>query len=167
MWRILVALVGGVSAQAHADFLVAREAAVVDAGRRTATFKVSFNAPPDFASVDGYGRQADEFQYYIYNEPPLVTPNQAEADPDVVIRGGEIARGGKLLVRAGEEGSGEPGAGGWGPALGAVPFKLTGTDIEFTVSWDMLRETDGKFGYVLLLVEEGEASDERSGVAGP
>src|SRR3712207_8255199 len=42
----------------------------------------------------------------------------------------------------------------------------SGTDIEFTVPWDMLRETDGKFGYVLLLVEEGEASDERSGVAG-
>ena len=143
-------------------FLLVEETISNDAARRVTSFELIFNQAPDFFTVDEFGRQRHAFQYYIDTKaaPPPV-PELPSPGLDLVIRGGEIARTGELVLRLAGGGDGEQG---WGRVLAQVPFVLHGNGLGFTVPWSALGETDGRFSYGLLLLDQGAATDHRSGM---
>ena len=143
-------------------FVLIDEKIISDIDNRSTIFEMKFSQVPDFLSVDEFGRQSNSFQYYISNmvgRSPV--PEVPGAGLDIVIRGGEIARTGRIVVRLAEGGEGEQG---WGAVVAQVPFVQHGEEVAFTIPWTMLRETDGQFSYSLLLLEYGAASDHRSGI---
>ncbi len=87
-------------------------------------FSVTFNQPPDLFTVDAYGRQADDFQYYT---------------PDSVIRGPEIyiTRNTIRIRSYGPPDLGDPASGGWGPIIATVPFSLSSDTVTFSVPYDL------------------------------
>ena len=80
----------------------------------------------------------------------------------VIVRGAEVRFDNDIPIRDSLNPSGEefPNAEGWGEMLGAVDYELDGETISFTTSWDLLRETDGVFGYRLFAFERGELTSE-------
>lgn len=153
---------------ARADFLLCNHKITNDYSEMTTEFELSFNGTPDFLSVDEFGRQANEFQYYISNDQhQSQVPEVPGSGLDVLIRGGEIARTGMLVVRLANGENGGPDSGGWGREVGRVPFVLNGKKLKFTVPWAVLGETDGHFSYGLLLLEHGASSDHRAGIMPP
>jgi len=121
---------------------------------------------PDFWTVDSFGRQADEFQFYIaydYNEP---NPGQTPV-VDRLIRGGEIYLGNGIPIREGDKDgeSLDPTSGGWGNVVGFVPFSLTSESdgsalLLFDVPYDLIGDTDHRFALALLTAEYGAATRE-------
>src|SRR6056297_1709877 len=52
-------------------------------------FKLTYDVAPDYLTVDGFGRQKDEFQFYIDVDGIDPTPFSAST-AETIVRGGEI-----------------------------------------------------------------------------
>src|SRR5206468_4328980 len=70
-------------------------AAVYDPLAQAVTFSITFNRPPDFYTLDGVGRQADSFQFYLFtrSEPGI------NRQGNTIVRGEEIHIGGDVRFR--------------------------------------------------------------------
>ena len=125
-------------------------------------FSITFSEFPDFFTIDSFGRQADEFQYYFDSDSEITGPFLDQDLADRIIRGGEIHVEGDLRIREGLGGASDPdpNSGGWGSIVGSVNYSLNDRELSFTVPWDVLGEDDGEFTYALLLVEFGGSTDE-------
>ena len=132
------------------------------ANLRETRFELIFDVPPDFNSLDEAGRQSDEFQYYLDRNGVLPVVEQADS-LDILVRGGEIARTGAVIVQTGLSRRRCRRSGRVGAEIGMVPFELTGTTLRFVIPWAMLEEDDGLFSYALMLTRYGAMSDFRSG----
>jgi len=140
--------------------IVAADAVVDDVNQRT-TFRVTFTQPPDFFGANDLGQPNSAFQFF-YDAEPTDDEVDFSGDDVVIIRGVEIRIDNDIPVRDSLNPSGEefPNAEGWGETRGAVDYELDGATISFTTSWELLKESDGVFGYRLFALERGELTDE-------
>jgi hypothetical protein len=162
-----LALLAAGAPVARADFLIVAHEARVDELHRQTTFKLVFNQPPDFFTADEFGRPKNEFQYF-YNSDGR-NCDQDMGKNVVVIRGGEIRFDREIPIRESENptGDGPVRAGGWGPERGAVAFESFGDEVQFTVPWKTLGETDGHFCYQAMALEYGSLTSDVSAVVIP
>lgn len=92
------------------------------------TFRIVFNRSPDFFTADEFGRQADEFQYYVGSDVPV-----APWLYDSIVRGGEIDSTGLIRIRNNAlVPDPAQGSGGWGTVRAAVSFDLRGPVLQFS-----------------------------------
>ncbi len=143
----LVFLVGGARA-APDEFMFVSENAVYDPTTQVVDFTVTFNQPPDFATVDAVGRQADSFQYFIVGDAQQPYP----ATYDAIIRGEELHLAPETLrIRNATPSVSDPVAGGWGSLRGVVPSTVKGAVLTFSVPLHVLttHSHDGLFTYTL------------------
>ena len=121
-------------------------------------FQVTFDRPPDFLSTDEFGNPLNAFQYWYDSEPGGF---EFAGEDVVVIRGPEIRFHDAIPVRESINPDGEefPGAEGWGPMRGMVPFTLDGATLTFVAAWELLGESDQFFAYQLFAFESGELTD--------
>lgn len=134
--------------------VVLSESVVVDAAIEQVTFTLEFNRPPDFATMDEFGRRADSFQYYIVGDSGLPYPENYDA----IIRGDELDIGGGVLpIRSATPTDPDPASGGWGAVRAEVPYRLDGAVLTFSASLDTISDhsSDGHFSYELLTVRYG------------
>ncbi|MCG8348693.1 MAG: hypothetical protein MI924_13060 [Chloroflexales bacterium] len=139
------------------SFQIVAEAAVFNPITRKVRFMILFNQPPDFFTVDEYGRQAHSFQYFIIGDPDLPYPEKY----DSIIRGGEIHITGNMIrIRNATPYSNDPGSGGWGTLRGVVPYYLHGNLLTFSVPLDVLSDSslDGRFAYHLQSCQFGAST---------
>ena len=135
-----------------------------DAATQTFHFSITLNGPPDFFTVDEFGRNKDAFQYWITWALHPSDPFYPYLTPDVLIRGGEINTAGGIPIRD-RTGDGGPNSGGWGPIRGVVPYQLIGSTITFDVPQAMLGDPDSRFSYYLGVVLYGATTDYRMGIS--
>jgi len=136
----------------------------VDTSNMTATFKVTFDQPPQFVANDSGQPQA--FQYEIDADNGVAAPSMDWSDIDTVIRGGEIWEGQGVPVRD-SQGDGGMNSGGWGPVRAFLPFDLNGDTVTFTAGLSALGDTDGKFRYRLIASDNGEMTGQAAGAVIP
>ena len=151
------------AAVARAAFEVVAHDAFVDPVARRTTFTVTFNDPPDFSATNDLGQPMNAFQFFCDADLGNDDGEIGFAGADVVIiRGAEIRFANTIPIRDSLNPSGKdfPNAEGWGAVLGESDFTLDGATLSFTTSWDVLRETDGRFGYRLFGLEAGELTSE-------
>ena len=125
---------------------------LADPFTNTLHFSITFSAAPDFYTVDGAGRQKDEFQFFVRygtSDPPF----SPYGNPQVLVRSGEVHTTGQLTVVDAQPYGAGPG--GWGPIRGTTPFNLSGQTVTFSMPWSLLGDADGHFQYVLLVVSFG------------
>ena len=152
---------------------VRSESVIYDPTADQVKFQIEFDRVPDFYRVDQYGRQQDEFQYYIVYDPSHWTdPFGIQRSPQVLVRGGEIHFEGQLPIRGGEHCNDSitcdlPRSGGWGGVRGSVTYQQMGSVLTFTVPRSVLGDPDGRFAYTLHTVYYGETSDNVRGRALP
>lgn len=125
-----------------------------------ATFKLRFQRPPDFYTVDDLGIQALSFQYFVEaGAPPsgiadfyAAAAGEADASTKTVLRGDEIHVDDEIRVHAIEPFY--PGS--WGPILDTVPYLLEDSMMTFEVPLASLKDDgDGRFFYFLEWYEYG------------
>lgn len=161
--RLLFAAImfAGVSSLSHASvFEIADQSVQPDPSSQTTAFHIIFTEPPDFFGFDSTGRPKQAFQYFY----------DADANADgiffgesvTVLRGPEIPFDNVIPIRETLNETGEefPHAEGWGKSRGDVPFTLDDRTLTFTVPWNLLGETDNQFSYHLILLQQGELTDE-------
>ncbi len=161
---VLIAVLSS-SQSAEAEFVILSQSAASSSADRAVHFSVTFNRPPDFDRVDGFGNPLDSFQYWYDS-----TPNAADdpfMGPDIaVIRGPEIRFDQDIPIRdsLNPDGNDFPHAEGWGRERGAVKFALDGQTLDFTVPWSLLDERDAKFSYRLFAFDAGALTSDISAV---
>ncbi len=137
------------------EFLVTGQSAIFDPGTGQVSFKLIFNRPPDFQTVDSIGRPADAFQYQVIGNPGLLYPRNY----DSIIRGDELSLDPSMLrIRnAYPSDPSDPDAHGWGSIRGKVPYQLDGNVLTFSTPLGMISDhsTDGLFSYLLDIVQYG------------
>ena len=142
---------------ARATGMVRSHKCSADPRKGLATFRIRFAQMPDFATLDGQGRQATSFQ--IYADAAALVPfgdffaalaGEADGATKTVIRGEEIHVDDTIRVRGIVPGWDEPGSGGWGPILDEVPYQLEDATVVFEVPLASLRDSgDGRLWYYL------------------
>jgi hypothetical protein len=86
-------------------------------------FRITFNQAPNFFTVDGFGREENDFQY---------------ATPDSIIRGPEIyITCNTVRIRSLGPPDSNSVSGGWGPVIATIPFKLIGDTLTFSAQFDL------------------------------
>jgi PEP-CTERM putative exosortase interaction domain len=125
------------------DFVIVSESAVFDPATQDVFFTLVFNRMPDFFIVDGVGRQADSFQYFV-GSTGLPYPASFVS----IIRGEEIHLWNAIAVRD-PLGEGGPGSGGWGPIRGLLSYQLEGSVMRFVAPLPVVHPGDGRFEYTL------------------
>jgi hypothetical protein len=156
-WTSAVEAARGQSEPPPEALVVVSESVVVDAATEQVTFTMEFNRPPDFSTVDEYGRRADSFQYYILGDSSLPYPENYDA----IIRGDELdLRRGVLPIRSATPADPDPVSGGWGAVRAEVPYVLDGTVLTFSASLGAISEHSpgGHFSYELLIVHYGSGT---------
>lgn len=148
------------------SFEIIKQAVHSDVSKRCVTFDLTFSRPPDFFSVDKFGRPANSFQYEI--KPSANWESPGDSQVETVIRGDEIRVAHKVRVRTAlGDPDPDPVSGGWGDVRGAVPYSLHGNSLSFDVGFDVLKETDGVFAYSLFTTEFGQTRSLVDAVAIP
>ena len=153
---ILAALV--LASTAHAK--IVSSGAVSDPFTNRTYFSITFDAPPDFYTVDAYDRAADEFQFYISYALPYL-----ETSAPIIVRGGEIHYNSTIAIRDGVGADGGPHSGGWGPVRAEVPYVLTGTIVTFNVPSSVIGDDDGYFWYILDCFRYGTTTSRMYGAS--
>lgn len=135
----------------------------MDQTAQTVAFTMHFTGVPDFHDTDQYGRQADSFELFLFQQP---APNFALNDtPLSIVRGEELHWGGGLLIRNPTLGADllhDPHGGGYGSVRETDPITLAGT----TLSWSSTVHGLGlastaPFGYSFITAEFGGVSGVR------
>jgi hypothetical protein len=156
LWlTVAIAVSTGARSAAAAAFTFLTHSAVFDAGTGNVSFVVRFSEPPDFFTLDKFGRQAHSFQYFIVGDPTLPYPELY----DSIVRGEEIhITGGTLRIRNAHPPDPDPAAGGWGAIRGAIPFLVNDDTLTFEAPLALLSDhsTDGRFEYRLESYAFGE-----------
>jgi hypothetical protein len=123
------------------------------------SFDIVFDRMPDLMATDAFGRQADAFQFHLWYDDKIP---HFDAIYQTVIRGSEIGIAGAIPVRqVSATDPGEPGSGGWGPAVGRVGYDLRevpagrGYQLSFLVPSVMIGDPDGNFAWNFSLYEDG------------
>ena len=132
-----------------------------------AFFRLVFDGPPDFYTTDSFGRQRDEFQFYIDTSNPVdvgapqhhwasagIYPNDGLS----IIRGGEIHEQGSIRIRdilPSYDQDGSEGSGGWGPIRDEVDFLQLSNLVLFGVPLGAIKSDTGHFYWSLLTVRYG------------
>jgi Ca2+-binding RTX toxin-like protein len=138
---------------------LASQSVNVDLNTSQATFTLTFNSPPDFFTVDSANRQADSFQYYVDADGEIPVPRASSLNElEAIIRGDEIARTNRIVIRD-VQGDGGPNAGGWGPERGSVPFTINGSTLTFTLALSLIGDSNGDFSYNIESFESGTRTD--------
>jgi hypothetical protein len=136
-----------------------------DVRRGTAAVTIKFYRPPDFFTLDEFGRQAFSFQVFAdaaaapagISDFHAAAAGQGDATSKTIVRGEEIHINDDLRVRAivpfyEEEG----GGGGWGPILDEVPYQLDGATLTFSAPLASFRDGgDGRMWFFLEAYENG------------
>jgi hypothetical protein len=141
------------------EFDLAGHAVDVDTNTATATFRLSFTREPRFFVTPGGEEQPDAFQieidadYTLFDRPILF---------EDVDSGAEISATDGIPVRDREGDGGGEEAGGWGPVRGFAPFELDGATLAFTTNLQTIADTDGKFRYRIITIENGSLTSEVS-----
>jgi len=126
------------SSAAHATFLAVDVSVTANRTTGLTTFNALFNETPDFFTVDGIGRQADAFQFWLTDDVSASFFDTGYGGSGTsVIRGGEINLGAGIPICSILAGS-QPTCGGWGEPIGAVDFDVTGALVTFSVSSALL-----------------------------
>ena len=133
-----------------------------DAASQSFHFSITFSGPPDFFTVDEFGRNLDAFQYWFNWDLYPGDPFHPLGMCDVLARGPEIRFGAGIPIRD-RTGNGGPNAGGWGTLRGTVPYQLVGSTIDFDVPQAMMGDPDGKVAYYLGVFRFGGTTDQRTG----
>ncbi len=149
------------SNSAYATFIIESESVIVDLDTQQASFTIVFNEPPDFYTVDEFGRIAKSFQYYIDFDGLLPFPTSMYGSPsfETVIRGVEIHAYGQIPFRNKLGESSDPTSGGWGEIRDLVPYGLSASTLTFSSSLEAIGDLDGFFSYRLDLYEFGHTTD--------
>jgi hypothetical protein len=128
-------------------------------------FRLQFDQPPDFFTLDQFGRQQDEFQFFINNVPgPIPFQLVPSAFTGSIIRGGEIHVAGDLPIRnVAPPDASDPNAGGWGTVRGREPITLDDV-VTFSAPFSTLNVTDQGFRWGLLIIHFGVSTQEEFGV---
>jgi hypothetical protein len=137
-----------------ADFTLVSQNLTINQHDRVADFSLTFNQPPDFTTVDAYGRPADSFQYEIDGDFQTGSSDNFTSDLTAIVRGDEIHLGNTIRIRE-PSGDGGPDSGGWGPVVAAVPFRLIGDDLSFSVPTSDLGYTGKYYQYEVLALTDG------------
>lgn len=140
---------------AYATFIIESESVIFDLDTQQVLFTIIFNEPPDFYTVDEFGRIAKSFQYHIDFEGLLPFPISFET----VIRGPEIYVYGQIPFRNKLGESSDPTSGGWGEIRALVPYELAASTLTFSSSLEAIGDLDGLFSYRLDLYEFGATTD--------
>jgi hypothetical protein len=153
-WLAAAAIWAGTARELQADFMFVSESAIFDPITADVQFTIKFNAPPDFFTLDVFGRQANSFQYFVVGDPNLPYPELYDA----IIRGDEIHVTGST-VRIRNSGPPDPdlASGGWGAIRGSVPFSVDGKILTFSIPLNLISDhsRDGNFAYRLESYEFG------------
>lgn len=124
-------------------------------------FRLEFNRPPDFFTVDARGRQRHSFQFLI-NSPADVYPRRFET----VVRGGEIYQSvDELRVRDAEGDDPDPISDGWGPIVDEVSYSVDYKTLSFEVSRETLAPNID-IGFIVYHLEIREFSQLIVGLSG-
>lgn len=152
----LLASIGSPSVAAAQDLVVC--GLDVSTVADTTTFQLVFVRPPDFFTVDEFGRPADAFQLFV-DAQAVNAPG--EEDWDTIVRGGEIHLVDEIVLReVGPPGSGGPDAGGWGTVRGSISYDLSGAAVTFSLNaFSDLNDADGVFSYRLETYHFGSWQD--------
>lgn len=156
---LIVVMLNGFAATALAEFTIVSNSAVFDPLNQSVLFTLEFSEPPDFLTVDPFGRQTDSFQYYIVGDPNLPYPQFY----DTIIRGEEIhiTRDTIRVRNAFPPALDDPNSGDWGSIRGTVPFTLSGSIVTFLAPLSMISDhsIDGHFSYDLGSFVLGDQTD--------
>jgi hypothetical protein len=147
-----------VAPAAPAGIAVVNQSAEVDRAGESAHFSITFNQPPDFLTVDEFGRRANSFQYEVAGDWTGASGDRALVLTSVV-RGDEIPLADALRIRSADfsRPDPDPASGGWGPVLGTVPFELTGNTLTFDAPLALLGDDDGVFAYTVFASNFGQS----------
>ena len=152
---------------ATTDFHLVDQSVAVDLTKQTATFTLKFDEKPDFVPSPGAGGQPMAFQYEIDGDSTSFSQPLAWEDIDSVIRGSEIGAGQGLPVRDRSGDGGGAEAGGWGPMRALLPYQIEDDTLTFTAGLSALGDTDGKFRYRVMTIENGSVTSEAQGAVIP
>jgi hypothetical protein len=144
------------------DFDLAGHSVDVNMNTATATFRLSFTREPRFFVTPGGEEQPDAFQIEIDADHTIFDRPILFEDVDSVVRGAEISATDGIPVRDREGDGGGEEAGGWGPVRGFAPFELDGATLAFTTNLQTIADTDGKFRYRIITIENGSLTSEVS-----
>ena len=155
-WLAAASLLVGTAGQSQAgSFMFVSQSAVFNPATSEVQFTIEFNQPPDFFTLDSFGRQANSFQFFIVGDPSLPYPELYDA----IIRGDEVhITGNTVRIRNSVPEDPDPASGGWGAIRGSVPFSLDGNVLTFSTPLPLISDhsTDGNFAYQLQSTEFGE-----------
>ena len=157
MWVAVACLVmlpfASAAAAADSPLTLASQTAKYNAASNRVVFTIRFTRPPDFFTIDGLGRAADSFQYFIVGDPSAPYPLNYTS----VIRGDEIRFDGLITIRNVDPPDADARAGGWGTIRGEVPYSLHGRMLRFSVPLALLTsQTSGTVDYLLETYSFGE-----------
>ena len=142
--------------EARAGFEIVKPTVWVDRTRQQAHFQLRFNRPPDFQTVDEFGRPMNSFQFFV-NPDWSGDPGNLQLDYGPgrdVLRGDEIHLAGQIRIRDGmPSDTTGPEAGGWGPMVAAVPYQMEGTTLSFQVPWKEMREKGPAISWSVISTE--------------
>jgi hypothetical protein len=131
----------------HASFSVIGQSATVDASNKAVQFDILFSQKPDFQTTDAHGDDASAFQVFI--DPQPSAGGFDYFDSVSLVRGVHIGSSDKLPVL-------EVNAGAFGGERGVTYFQLDDADeLQFSVPFDILGSTDGRFDYRVESYEYG------------
>jgi len=111
----------------------------VDQGAQTVGFEIVFNSMPDFLSVDGGGRPADQFRFYILNANVSFLNQCVEcvftnnSDPFLTENLGTINV-----------------SHGFQPSFATLSFSQNNNIVDFAASFSLLNTSNGNFSYLLV-----------------
>jgi hypothetical protein len=111
-WLAAASLLAGTAGQSQAgSFMFVSQSAVFNPATSEVQFTIEFNQPPDFFTLDSFGRQANSFQFFIVGDPSLPYPELYDA----IIRGDEIhITGNTVRIRNSVPEDPDPASGGVG-----------------------------------------------------
>lgn len=128
----------------------------VDVPSQTVYFTLGLASVPDFFTFDEFGRNHDDFQYWIRWDVPADLV-ETELYPDMIVSSTELRIFGGVVVRLARNPDG--GEHGWGPIQGIIPYSMIGSIITFSVPLAMLRDDDGRFSYTIATYVYGATWD--------
>jgi hypothetical protein len=148
-------------AAARGDFTLVSQNLTINRRDHVADFSLTFNEAPDFFSVDAYGRPLESFQY-SFNGNYTLGDDQAFLDNlTAIVRGDEIHLGDRVRIRL-PDGDGGPDSGGWGPVTAAVPFKLIGDKMSFSVPTADLGYVGPYYQYEVFSLDDGSTTSDKT-----
>ena len=143
-----------VTREARGGLALLQQSVDVNAAAQTATFSLSFDHAPNFASLDAAGHPVDSFQVEV--DGTWRPGQQPLQELTAIIRGDEIHFDGTLPIRAASPPVADPHAGGWGAIVDSIPVKTSGKQVEFTAPLADLGATSGVFAYRAFTMADGQ-----------